>query len=676
MKGGDKAAATKSRHFAPLLKVRNKAAVAGFSYFAGLLVSECVGVVGAAFMCAVLVPFALAAARGLPAVSAALLFSGAGALVSAVYGVNTVMPALSSDGRSVALTGVITDKKEYPGDLAAYTVKTEIDGVFVKVQTLTQDVAAKYGDTVAFEAKLYVLRDNGLFPERSYNYSRGILLGAQARSAVEIKKTAAETPVGSIRKYSGYIRGKIMAAFPGDTGGLLCAVFLGDTSLMSPELDSAIRISGTSHYTAVSGLHLTLISHFVLLGTGLTPLRNKRTAKFLLLLGIIVVFTVFFDMSKSVVRAALMLVVCYGGELFMRRGCVFNSLGFALGLILLFEPYACLDAGLILSVAGTFGVGVVAPALTRRRVSRLSETLVAACCASLCVLPAAAIYFKGMSALSPVTSVVLAPFFSVAAVALILFAAFGGHGGIFLFAAGVMSQAMTRIIEFFGGFKPAWVNLDYAFVPFWVIFAALAVGAVRLVYKDAAKTAKSAVLSVCALAVMICSYNAFAAGRTYVEVRSDGTAGWLVARRGNTLAVVATADSPKAYAEINALGGDITLLCLLGSANNAATLYEGLPCVKYVPPGSPGALYDISGDFTLETREGEATLTVGDYTVALSPAKNPRAARADLVVAYGRVKNRREMNSETTVYVNRGMDALDAGEINAYYGNAKFIVGG
>jgi ComEC/Rec2-related protein len=628
-------------------------------------------------MCAAFVPagVALGVLRKAPALGAVLFVSGTGALVFAVYNVYAVLPLLSANGETATVKGVIVGKTEYAGDLAAYTVRTEIKGVPVKIQMFGEDVAAEYGDAITFEAKLRALRDNALFPERSYNRSKGILLGAQPRGVIETESAAVKTPVYYILKYNEYIKGKITAAFPNDTGGLLCAIFLGDTSLVSPGLDSDIKISGTAHYTAVSGLHLTLISHFFLIGLGLTPLKNKRRLKFVLLLCIILVFMVFFNLSKSVARARIMLIVCYGGELFYRKGSVFNSLGFALLVILILEPYACLDAGLILSVAGTFGVGVLAPALAKRKGGRFFEASVASVCASLCVLPPAALYFKGMSVTSPLTSVILSPFFSVAAVALIIFAIIGGNGGFLLLTAGIMSKIMEGIIRFFGGMKAAWVNLDYAFVPYWIMFAGIAVFAVWLFYKNAVKAVKAAVIAIGALAVMICSHNALTFGETYLEIRSDGTAGWAVLRRGKTQMVVVTADGPKAYSEINAINGDITLLCLLGSSNNALPLYEKLPAGEFVPPGSPGAVYDISGKFTLETREGEAVISCGDYTVALSPAKNDRDSYADLTAAYGWVKNRRDMNSGLTVYVSGRMDADNGGEINAYYENARFLIG-
>jgi predicted membrane metal-binding protein len=160
-------------------------------------------------------------------------------------------------GQTFTVTGVIVEKTEYSGDTAQYVVKADINGVKTKIRFFAEDILAEYGDTVTFEAKLRRLSDNTVFPERSYNFSKGIFLGAEAVSFSETEtfETSEKTPIYYIREYNRYIKSKIMTAFPNDTGGLLCAVFLGDKSRLSDGLAENIKIAGVSHFAAVSGLH-------------------------------------------------------------------------------------------------------------------------------------------------------------------------------------------------------------------------------------------------------------------------------------------------------------------------------------------------------------------------------------------------------------------------------------
>jgi len=535
------------------------------------------------------------------------------AVIFGLFGERVFAEVYAFAGQTVGITGIITEKSEYSGDYAAYTVKTDLGGLKTKITFFDRDIPSDIGDEIAFTAKLSRLRDNQVFPERAYNYSKGILLKADLDSPVTVVNRGRGGITRYIKNYREYIKSEILTAFPNETGGLLCAFFLGDKSRLPDGLADNIKIAGANHFAAVSGLHLTLIVHAVMLFVGVTPIRAKRPLKFLLLFLIIVGFMIFFDLSKSVLRAGIMLIAYYGGELFYRKGSVINSLGFALVIILIVEPLACLDTGLILSVSGTIGVSLN----IYRGKSKFLGVFLPAVSAAVCVLPASAVYFKGVSLLSPVASVALTPFFTVAAGALVLLLILApiGAGGFALLNAGGTAKIMLGIINFLGRFKAAYVNLDYAFVAYWAVFAVIAVVLTRLYYKNAEKPVKIGVLSICSLVVMICSYNYFAAKKNYIEVVSDGVRGTLILRRGNSAAEIP-----------------------------ADELNEGVYCF-------------------------------GGLKIAVIRANNDDAPAADLTVVYGWVRNKRVINSPRTVYVSKRMNADGAGEVNAYYDAAVFIVG-
>ncbi|MCL2633412.1 MAG: ComEC/Rec2 family competence protein [Oscillospiraceae bacterium] len=546
-------------------------------------------------------------------------------------------------GQTVHVTGAVTDITGHSRDTASYQVNTEISGVRVNLVMFAENTDANHGDVIEFEAVLFRLRDNAKFPERSYNYSKGILLGAEAVSDVTIVNSANKTPVHYIRDYNTYIKSKIMTAFPNDNGGLLCAVFLGDKSFMSDDLSDNIRTAGAAHYTAVSGLHMTMITHMFLLVFALTPFRKNRYVKFIFLLITVIVLAIFFNMTKSFLRAAIMLIIVYSGEVFLRKGNVFNSLGFALLIILIFEPYACYDAGLIMSFTGTYGVGVVAPTLLqKRKFNVIIEQLITSTCAAVCVLPAAAIFFKGTSLLAPITSVLFLPFFTIAAGSLVLFLIFGGHAEIFLFIAGVMSRIMNGIINTLGSINKAWVSLDYAFINYWLILAVVTIAVIWIVYKEPVKTAKSAVITICCLAIMICTYNLFSADRTYIEIHSDSVHAQVIIRQSNTETIITTSSKP---------------------AENTINL-----------PELDQATYDINGRFTLDVRENEQLITIDDYMILLTRSGNSLASGANIIIASGWVRNKREFNSEYVVYVSKSMLIEYDYELSPYYEPVMLIL--
>jgi competence protein ComEC len=614
---------------------------------------------------------------------------GVWAVSFTLYDINTRQRVFEVAENVVPVTGVIEEKRELGYEKVSYLIKTEINGVTTKVLLTAPDTKAEAGDVVKTDAALSHFRNTGVFPERSFNHSKGILLKGEAES-IELIEYGKKSPLMYIREYNQFIRSEISSAYPNENGNLLRAVCLGDKSGISgtesSELAKNIQVAGISHYTAVSGLHMTMIVHMLMLVYALTPFRNNRRLRFAVLVIAVLVLAVFFDLTRSVTRSAIMLIIVFGGELFMRKGSTFNSLGLALMLILLFEPYAITDAGLLMSFSGTFGVGVAArlvmeamppnlrnnggkTALFPKGIARkLLELFIISACASLCVLPVSAIYFGGISVLSPLTSVIVLPFFTVAVGAIVLFSVFAmlpALGQVFLLTAGIMSRIMNTVIEFFGQFQNTWISLDYWFMPLWVMLSIIAISIVFLIYKDKSKlkSIKAGCITVATLALMICVYNmnAVNSGRTYITIYSDSVSAWTTIRQGNTEAVIVTVDTPRAFEQIRlGEGYEPTFLALLKSERNYSQVFGGVT--------EPG-IYEVSGKLTLDINKNETLLKINDsgYKILFTKASNDEATLANVVVAGGWVRNKRELRCDYVVYASRSMKAVDMNELNAYY---------
>jgi ComEC/Rec2-related protein len=594
--------------------IHNKAAIAGFSYFCGVGTAHFMHRIDFFWVIPAAAVIGALLLRKRPAVGLMLVCLGAGAVVFTIYDMTQRQPVFEKAGQVIEITGTVEEKKALMFYTAVYTVKTEINGVSTRVLLNAPDVHyINEGALIQTYGALHEIRDTGIFPERFYNLSKGVLLKGDVDS-IELIGHSVKTPLHYIRRYNEFIKARVMSTFPNDVGGLLCAVFLGDRSLVSPEMIQDIQIAGAVHFTAVSGLHLTMITHMLMIVFSLTPYRANRKVKFTVLVISVAVLAVFFNLTVSVTRAAGMLVVFYGRELVLRKGThpakgkslrggnVLNSMGFVLLLILLFEPYAVFDAGLIMSFSGTFGVGVVAPVLLTKRANRIKEAFVISVCASLCVLPACALFFGGISVLSPLTSVIILPFFTVAAGVMVLFAVTGGVIKMFLLIAGIASRIIGAVVEFFSGFTELFIRLDYWFVPFWLGFAVIAVTVIRVIYKSDVKAIKAGCIAVATLGLMISVYSMNAANctRTYISIYSDKTAAWADIRQCATRVVIVTADTPRARAQINT-----DEVILLRSVRNNAEAFGGV---------AQHGLYDINGKFTLDVG-GQTLLTADDFSL-------------------------------------------------------------
>lgn len=166
------------------------------------------------------------------------------------------------------------------------------------------------------------------------------------------------------------VRG-LAAALPGDAGALLPGVTVGDTSRVGDDLRGALRTSGLTHLTAVSGAHFALVGALVLaLGALLrAPPRAAATATAVAAVAMLVVV----HPQPSVVRAAVMGAVGVLGLALGRPARAPAALSTAVVVLLVLDPWLAAELGFALSVAATAGLVLLGAALTRRWAPRLGR---------------------------------------------------------------------------------------------------------------------------------------------------------------------------------------------------------------------------------------------------------------------------------------------------------------
>jgi competence protein ComEC len=168
------------------------------------------------------------------------------------------------------------------------------------------------------------------------------------------------------------IRVAAIARQPDRVGGLLAGFVTGDTRLL-PDADAdAMRASGLSHLTAVSGTHVAILVGGVLLGCSL--LRIGARGRRWVLLVVLVSFAFLTRFQPSVLRAGTMgLVVLLAGARGLPRDARHGLAGAVL-LLVLVDPLLAGSLGLLLSASAAAGVLLLAP-LVRDRLHRLPRRL-------------------------------------------------------------------------------------------------------------------------------------------------------------------------------------------------------------------------------------------------------------------------------------------------------------
>lgn len=204
-----------------------------------------------------------------------------------------------------------------------------------------------------------------------------------------------------------------------DTESFLLAELTGDRSHISQENNAAMSETGLAHLFAVSGLHCAFL--VTLLGLLIPPTRRRL---FAVIAGCALLFyMVMVGMTPSVVRACVMQIALLAAPLFKRDSDSLTSLGGALLLLLLLNPYAAGGISLQLSFAATLGLVLLSGRIhnflsglyhgKRRRMKHLVSMISANVSASLSVLvftvPLTAYYFNIFTIVSPLSNLLAVP---------------------------------------------------------------------------------------------------------------------------------------------------------------------------------------------------------------------------------------------------------------------------
>lgn len=184
--------------------------------------------------------------------------------------------------------------------------------------------------------------------------------------------------LGSVRTHLRNISGA------GDGGSLIPGMVLGDTSLQTPQFRDAMRRSGLTHLTAVSGANFAIISLFVLWCTQwfVRSLKWRVIITAIALAG----FIALVRPSPSVLRAAAMASVVLFARGVGKRSDSLPALGFAIAVVVVGDPWQARDPGFALSVLATSGLLLLAP-----RVARWFSRFLPSVIASALSLPFAAV---------------------------------------------------------------------------------------------------------------------------------------------------------------------------------------------------------------------------------------------------------------------------------------------
>ncbi len=384
-------------------------------------------------------------------------------------------------GKTYNITGVAEDFPTLSGDYTTVTLKDcTANGTAINcdITLYGKELAdIQPGDTVTLKnAELSGKKKNNN-PFFYHSISKKSYFNIFSAGNITITPGSRSGLLYEIKKLRRFCTVKIKTGMSTETFPLADALFTGSQTYFSSEFSGNMRTAGASHLFAVSGMHLALWTS-ILFGTGSSRLRSNRI---LSLFGIVFVlfFILFTGKSPSVIRAGIMLIISFVGNIFRRRADGMNSLGIATAISVLCNPFIAGNVSFLLSTAATAAI-ISAQPLTEKRTdhdsiiksigSFLYKAFVISSAVTIFTLPIVIYFFSSASLLSGISTLIC----TIPAEGTMLMSLFGilfptgsALGGFSFFAA----EKCCKFILAYAAFA---AKLDYFVFPTTTVFALLA----------------------------------------------------------------------------------------------------------------------------------------------------------------------------------------------------------
>jgi len=285
-----------------------------------------------------------------------LLFLGLtfGCIWSGLFNLVTMKPARLLENQVQSIRMTVTEVSDY-GLIGFAQIDSHRTKLYLSYYTESR---IQPGDCISAEVRFSLPSYQGGFDGEQYYYSDGIFLLAKSIDKDQVSVIKAYSPfytvLGRFRQWADHKADRIF----GYDASSIKALLLGRQDSLSDEQKDMLSTTGLSHTFVVSGMHLSFLTGILRFAAILHPLM------WIPVLLIVLLYAVLTGFGLSVVRAFLMLLYQKIGDLLELQPDPLTSLLFTLLLILLPNPYALLNAGLVLSYLAVAGILFLKPWFT------------------------------------------------------------------------------------------------------------------------------------------------------------------------------------------------------------------------------------------------------------------------------------------------------------------------
>jgi competence protein ComEC len=405
-------------------------AVVGFTYLLTLVVA---GVLDKAVSTAlgifcIILALGLLFIKNLPkgkTIPIACITAGIAFLSFNLFWMVNYQPVNILDNKTATISGTIVELPQESYGSFVYIIRLDtIDGkkptVSTKIRFKSQSkISVQPYDTITAEMNLFIppsIKGTG-YDSKTYYQSKGIYLFGTVQGNISVIKGTYHPPYYYALMTREFSLNALDKMIPGPDGALVKGILLGDVSSIPQEVTDNFRTTGISHLLAVSGTHTSIIG-MLLLALFIYLKVPRRLAAIISALGVFG-FMAMTGFVPSVSRSGIMTILFMLAIIINRETDAYSSLGIAVLILTLLNPFAAADVGLLLSFCASLGMIVLTPKLfgflkkpfvdkpkpivkgANFTCGMLSQTIGA----TLITLPVIIIVFGQISLISPVTNI-------------------------------------------------------------------------------------------------------------------------------------------------------------------------------------------------------------------------------------------------------------------------------
>lgn len=324
----------------------------------------------------------------------------------------------------IALVGVVVKEPDVREKSTKLTVDAEHISQTNQYENGSRAIAGKvlvttwrypgyeYGDKLKIIGKLETPPKFEDFNYKDYLKKEGIYSVIGFPEIELVSKNNGNFAYSKILQFKNKFREQVYSSLNPPQSSILGAILLGDKRKISEDWKQKLNVAGVRHITAVSGLHVAVLTSILM--AIFIALGFWRQQAFYFTIIFIILFIVMTGLQPSAVRAGIM------GGLFLlaqhlgRQNISSRAVVFAAAVMLLQNPFLlALDVGFQLSFLAMMGIIYLLPTFRNWMkfipVENIKTILAMTFSAYLFTLPILIYNFGLISIVSPITNVLIVP---------------------------------------------------------------------------------------------------------------------------------------------------------------------------------------------------------------------------------------------------------------------------